>query len=237
MAEWTGRKRTLISIFPAGVPPVDSASDHLAASPPAPGAISSPQMPGETPDHPSVPGHERGALPPLTSTRRPLTEYGTAQRLLRLFTPPPGARLTATDWEQGPATFEELRKVDPALTPPPRPLSGYALGIGRETAALPIDAAEALAPEAGADVAPPAPAAPAEFATASPGAAAIEAPAGAVPGDGTAVCPSRFPIKGNAQSKIYHTAASRVYGQTIAEICFATPEAAEAAGYRAPKNL
>jgi hypothetical protein len=237
MAEWTGRKRTLNSIFPAGVPPVDSASDHLAASPPAPGAISSPQMPGETPDHPSVPGHERGALPPLASTRRPLTEYGTAQRLMRLFTPPPGARLTAADWEQGPASFEELRKVDPRLTPPWRPLTGYALGIGRETAALPIDAAETLAVEAGADVVPASAAPPAETATVSPAAVTIEAPAGAVPGDGTAVCPPGFPIKGNAQSKIYHTDASRVYGQTIAEFCFATPEAAEAAGYRAPKNL
>jgi hypothetical protein len=176
-------------------------------------------------------------LPPLASTRRPLTEYGTAQRLLRLFTPPPGARLTAADWEQGPASFEELRKVDPALTPPLRPLTGYALGIGRDSAALPIDAAERLAAEAGADVALPAPPSPGEPATASPAAATIEAPVGAVPGDGTAVCPPGFPIKGNAQSKIYHTAASRVYDQTVAEFCFATPEAAEAAGYRAPKNL
>ena len=36
---------------------------------------------------------------------------------------------------------------------------------------------------------------------------------------------------------IYHTAESRVYGQTIAELCFSSPEAAEKAGYRSPKNL
>jgi hypothetical protein len=36
---------------------------------------------------------------------------------------------------------------------------------------------------------------------------------------------------------IYHTAQSRVYEQTIAELCFLSPEAAEAAGYRPPKNL
>jgi len=36
---------------------------------------------------------------------------------------------------------------------------------------------------------------------------------------------------------IYHTAESRVYEQAIAEICFSSPEAAEMAGYRSPKNL
>ena len=58
-----------------------------------------------------------------------------------------------------------------------------------------------------------------------------DVPEGAVRGDGTATCPPAFPIKGNMQSMIYHTAESRVYGQTIAEICFSSPEAAEAAGY------
>ena len=56
-------------------------------------------------------------------------------------------------------------------------------------------------------------------------------------GDGTDSVPEGFPIKGNASSKIYHPVDSPSYGTTIAEIYFATPEAAEEAGYRAPKNL
>ena len=62
-------------------------------------------------------------------------------------------------------------------------------------------------------------------------------PEGAVRGDGSATCPPEFPVKGNAQSMIYHTVESRVYGQAIAELCFSSPEAAEAAGYRSPRNL
>jgi len=58
-----------------------------------------------------------------------------------------------------------------------------------------------------------------------------------VAGDGTDTIPEGFPIKGNASSKIYHPEASPSYNNTIAEIYFATPEAAEAAGYRLPKAL
>jgi ribosomal protein S6 len=58
-----------------------------------------------------------------------------------------------------------------------------------------------------------------------------------VAGDGTNNIPDGFTLKGNASSKIYHPEASGSYNNTIAEIYFATPEAAEAAGYRLPKNL
>lgn len=58
-----------------------------------------------------------------------------------------------------------------------------------------------------------------------------------VAGDGTETVPDGFPIKGNASSKIYHPIESPAYENTIAEIYFATPEGAGAAGYRAPKNL
>lgn len=242
MAEWTGRKRTLNSIIPVGDPPVDAASDHLPASPKAPGATSSPQLPGATPDTPRLPGKPRGAYRPLGSNRRPLTEYGTAQRLLRMFTPPAGSDLTPTDWEQGPAAAEEERKADPAKLTPFRPLDGYALGIGRAAHAIAPDESEAIS---GADE--PLPAVPAVVEAAAAPAAAPEAaavsivataevPAGAVPGDGTAICPPDFPVKGNAQSKIYHTRESRTYEQTIPEFCFASAEAAEAAGFRAPLN-
>jgi hypothetical protein len=171
-------------------------------------------------------------------TRRPLTEYDTAQRLLGLFTPPPGATLTAADWEQGPSSGEELRKANPALLTPERPLSGYGLGLGRSAPALAAVAVEEIAELAPAAEAPPAvpPAAQGLTAAATTPGATPEPPAGAVHGTGTADCPPGFPIKGNAQSLIYHTPESRVYEQTIPEFCFSTAEAAEAAGFRTPKH-
>ena len=45
-------------------------------------------------------------------------------------------------------------------------------------------------------------------------------------------CPSEFPIKGNADSFIYHTPASLFYGRTKAELCFNSEEAAHRHGYR-----
>ena len=57
-------------------------------------------------------------------------------------------------------------------------------------------------------------------------------PEGAVAGDGSADCPSDYPIKGNRQSRIYHTPGQVSYRSTIAEFCFASAEAAERAGYR-----
>jgi hypothetical protein len=97
-----------------------------------------------TPDQPDLPGRPRGSLPPLASNRRPLTEYGSAQRLLGLFTPEPGTELQASDWEQGPSSTEELRKADPALLTPMRPLGGVGLGIGRSTSAIATEALEAI---------------------------------------------------------------------------------------------
>jgi large subunit ribosomal protein L17 len=157
--------------------------------------------------------------------------------------------LEAASWEQGPASLEEQRKVDPALGTPFRPLTGHGLGIGRTTSAIPAEALEAISDTTGVavDVAGPASAEAVASAAALAGTsteassvaapAAGEVPAGAVRGDGLIDCPPEFPIKGNAQSKIYHAPESRVYGQTIAEFCFATAEAAQAAGYRPPKNL
>jgi hypothetical protein len=60
----------------------------------------------------------------------------------------------------------------------------------------------------------------------------IVVPLGAVAGDGTVICPPEFPIKGNAQSRIYHAPGQVSYPPTIAEFCFASAEAAEAAGFR-----
>ena len=58
-----------------------------------------------------------------------------------------------------------------------------------------------------------------------------------VAGDGTNVVPEGFAIKGNASSHIYHPASSPSYDDTIAEIYFSSPDAAERAGYRLPKSL
>src|SRR5690606_14758624 len=44
--------------------------------------------------------------------------------------------------------------------------------------------------------------------------------------------PDGFPIKGNEDSKLYHEPGSAHYDRTVAEVWFATPEAAEAAGFR-----
>lgn len=65
--------------------------------------------------------------------------------------------------------------------------------------------------------------------------AAPEVPSGAVAGDGSESCPPDFPIKGNAQSLIYHEPDGGSYDRTIPEFCFATAEGAEAAGYRASR--
>ncbi|GEE04019.1 hypothetical protein nbrc107696_44650 [Gordonia spumicola] len=63
-----------------------------------------------------------------------------------------------------------------------------------------------------------------------------EAPAGShEPIEGDAQ-PEGFPIKGNAQSKLYHRPGTRFYESTIAEIWFATEADAEAAGYSLPPS-
>ncbi len=48
-------------------------------------------------------------------------------------------------------------------------------------------------------------------------------------------CPPEFPVKGNANSFIYHTPRSFSYFKTKAEVCFDSPDAAIRHGFRAPK--
>ncbi|GLZ39936.1 hypothetical protein Acsp05_35600 [Actinokineospora sp. NBRC 105648] len=52
--------------------------------------------------------------------------------------------------------------------------------------------------------------------------------------DGSA--PEGFSIKGNADSMLYHVPDSQFYDRTVAEVWFATAEAAEAAGFSLPKS-
>ena len=54
------------------------------------------------------------------------------------------------------------------------------------------------------------------------------------PEDGS--IPEGYPIKGNANSMLYHQPGGRYYDVTIAEVFFDTPEHAEAAGYSAPAS-
>ena len=49
--------------------------------------------------------------------------------------------------------------------------------------------------------------------------------------------PDGFPVKGNADSMLYHSPESPFYGRTKAEVWFTTAEAAEAAGFQLPPSL
>ncbi len=65
--------------------------------------------------------------------------------------------------------------------------------------------------------------------------AGTDVPEGAVRGDGTGECPEDYPVKGNASSKLYHSPGSPSYKRTVPEFCFASAEAAEAAGFNPTK--
>ncbi|MCC7023075.1 MAG: 30S ribosomal protein S6 [Thermomicrobiales bacterium] len=62
-----------------------------------------------------------------------------------------------------------------------------------------------------------------------------EVPEGAIAGTGTNECPPDYPVKGNASSRLYHSPGSPSYNRTIPEFCFASVEAAEAAGFSPTK--
>ncbi len=56
----------------------------------------------------------------------------------------------------------------------------------------------------------------------------------AAPEDGSQ--PEGFPVKGNADSMLYHVPESSYYDRTVAEVWFATAEDAEAAGFSLPPS-
>jgi large subunit ribosomal protein L17 len=67
----------------------------------------------------------------------------------------------------------------------------------------------------------------------------VDAPYGEgshAPLDDPAEAPEGFPVKGNEDSKLYHVPGSAHYDRTVAEVWFATPEAAEAAGFELPAS-
>jgi len=128
-------------------------SEERAApkAPPAPGASSSPQRPGQTPDRSDIPGETVAASPPIDGIPwRPLSEDGTAQEIMNLL-PAPGEDAAPSDFEQPPASFQEQRKAYPWQLPPVRPTSVFALdqGVAEEPPALPSGEAAALAVASG----------------------------------------------------------------------------------------
>jgi hypothetical protein len=125
--------------------PINSKSDRMP--PLAPGANRSPQVPGQVPDRSSVPDH--GVLPvamPTAEVRRPRAEYGTAQSIMGVYQAKDGNDTDPARFEQATASYEELRKANPALRTPVRPTAGYALADGTR-----IANAELAALSAGAD--------------------------------------------------------------------------------------
>lgn len=99
-------------------------------APMAPGAIQSPQQPGQLPDVSSVP--ERGVLPvpiPEDGPRRPATQYLTAEELLHVFESSGKDVLDPERFVQAPPSYEETRKALPWVRKPTRPTAGYALSV------------------------------------------------------------------------------------------------------------
>jgi hypothetical protein len=102
-------------------------------APMTPGAIKSPQIPGEVPDRSHVPGEDVLPVPaPEGDIRRPVVEYGTAQHIMGIYNKP---ELEVTDPKrfeiESEFPAEEVRKAFAGqLRTPLRPSPGYALAAG-----------------------------------------------------------------------------------------------------------
>jgi hypothetical protein len=158
MAERTGRRQRQHSPTSREASHQNQEQDNVPLAPESPGATVSPQHPGMVPDRSTVPGQFSTHVPPAPAPnpRRPLTEYGTAQRIMGVFAATPGDAADPSRFEQATAAYEEIRKALPAERPPERPAPGYALRRGDATAsetqvveAGPTGALPAIAPPAG----------------------------------------------------------------------------------------
>jgi hypothetical protein len=103
--------------------------------PEAPGAVWSPQIPGQVPDRSDVPGEGTLPVPPADNPRPPSTEFGTAQRIVGIHAPRDGNEDDPARFELGPTSYEEMRKAYPALRTPARPTAGYQLADGSRLSA------------------------------------------------------------------------------------------------------
>lgn len=130
MAEWTGRKQRRQSATDPEASHRNQERNETPQGPEAPGAISSPQLPGEVPDRSTVPGQFATRVPRATSVQRPLTEEGTAQAIMNVYAASLETAMDPARFEQATASYEEMRKANPAQLPPTRPGPGYALRQG-----------------------------------------------------------------------------------------------------------
>lgn len=130
----------------------DQVTEGRRFAPMAPGAIQSPQQPGQLPDVSTVP--ERGVLPvpiPEEGPRRPATQYGTAQEILDVFEATGKDVLDPERFEQfhvSPPSYEERRKALPWMRKPVRPIPGFALHINGSRLSEQVQALAATAEEA-----------------------------------------------------------------------------------------
>ena len=106
----------------------DNKTKNRSQRPATPGGRKSPQKPGMTPDRSTIPGEMHRTAPRAGSNQRPVSQYGTAQEILQVFTPGEDGVWDKGDFEQGPASEEEERKANPAVLTPIRPVAGFALG-------------------------------------------------------------------------------------------------------------
>lgn len=97
----------------------------------APGAVTSPQIPGQVPDRSSVPGENQLPVPAaVDGVHRPISERGTSQVIMGVYTPRNGNDEDPSRFEQATVSYEEARKGEPFLRQPVRPSAGYALADG-----------------------------------------------------------------------------------------------------------
>ena len=161
------------------------------------------------------------------------------------------ARLTASKNKAAEAPAAEEAPVEQAPATEaadgsaPAPATDVPDGAAVSTDGGSVQAEQPERPERDDDSAPTAEAADAPEAAVSTAADVAEASADAADqpyGEGSHgpiaddAQPDGFPIKGNAGSMLYHTPESPFYGRTVAEVWFASEEAAEAAGFSKPAS-
>lgn len=115
--------------------PGDALDPKRANVPVAPGAVTSPQVPGQVPDRSSITGEGVLPVPALIgSVERPRSELGTSQSIMGVYVPVGGNENDPSRYEQSNASYEEVRKALPQLRTPTRPANGYALADGTRVA-------------------------------------------------------------------------------------------------------
>ena len=132
----------------------------------------------------------------------------------------------------GPAEIKLIARetVTPASN---APASGSTTG-GTAPSATPAPSATTAPPAARPVAAPPTPtllASPGAGSQAKPGLTGAAAGAGSAAPSGSD-CPDSHPVKANRESGIYHLRGGAFYDRTRPEVCYATAEDAERAGYR-----